>query len=226
MDVFIAFLYAAALSACLNVFYGKVLAPFYHLKYSDKEYRKPAKSEAFLGFLICTLCLWPLCINAAAGGDIWAVPICILLLITAMVDFGYRKIPNELVIIILIISAFLRVYGTIAYDDFSYLLSGISGGIGAVIPLIAAVLIFEKGVGTGDIKLIFAIGVYLGAPLSVHFFFITFLLAFIAAVALLTIKKAGRRSRIVMAPFMALSFVITVYFDYFLLALDFYGRLR
>jgi len=177
--------------------------------------------------LACMACLWPLCFKFSSGGwDFWAIPICIFTLTASFVDFNYRKIPNELVMLILIISCALSIYRTIAYNDFNYLFRAISGGIGAIAPLIAAVLLLEKGIGTGDIKLMFALGVYLGAPAAVHFFAVAFILAFAVAIVLLAMKKAGRRSKIVMGPFIACSFVISIYFDYFFESLNLYLRLR
>ena len=227
MSITMAFLLALALSAVLCLLYAKVLAPVYHLKYCDKDYTELSAFNIMLGFLICMAAFWPLCIRLADSSfNLWSILVCALLLIASAVDFYYKKIPNELVLIILATAVIISVYNTIIFDDYNYLMITLGGGITAVAPLIAAVLLFEKGVGSGDIKLIFAAGAFLGSTLAFYFFFLTFLLAFFGAIFLIIRKKAGRRSRIIMAPFMAAAFVITVYFQYFLQGINMYWWLR
>ena len=223
MANFTAFLYAFALSSALCLFNVKILAPYYHLKYSEKKYMKATGLEISFMLPAYTVCLWLLCMKFSSGGcDIWAIAICILALIASTVDFNHRKIPNELVLLILIISCSLSIYKTITYSDFDYLLSAIGGGLGASLPLIATVIFLERGVGAGDIKLLFAMGIYLESMLSVYFFFTAFVLAAVIAIGLMLMKKASRRSKIVMGPFIACSFVLCVYFDYFFAAMSLY----
>lgn len=91
---------------------------------------------------------------------IW-VPITMLLLVSCVTDFLYRKIPNILLIVV-------GAYGLIA----SAFGAGDLVFINSVLGLLTGLLIFmfphyKSWIGAGDVKLMGVIGIYLGPSLTI-----------------------------------------------------------
>lgn len=135
-------------------------------------------------------------------------------------DFKERKIPNKIIIILLGMRMAFLIYEIcvdieLAGSTIVYPLLG--GGIGAVI-LFVAMLVSRKGVGMGDVKMFFVIGLFVGSTEIISVMFYTFLISAIVGIVLLCIKKAKLNDSVPMAPFAFLGMT----FQFFMLMLGGY----
>ena len=81
---------------------------------------------------------------------------------------------------------------------------------GAVFGLLLLVLSFGTGgaIGAGDALVAIVLGWYLGIYRTLLLFLLAFLLAGLLGSLLLVIKRAGRKSRLPMQPFILLAYVV------------------
>lgn len=134
------------------------------------------------------------------------------LYLLAKIDFHEKKIPNKIVLILLVVRVSYLLYE--AWNNREYLnmvmippLLGafIGGGI-----MMIAMLISRKGVGMGDVKLFIVIGAYVGSTQVISTMFYTFFVSAIAGIVLLMTKRAHLNDSIPMAPFAFIG-VVTEY---------------
>ena len=95
--------------------------------------------------------------------------LCCLLLAAALVDLEVRRIPDRLLLAAVVWYAV--TLPLVSGDFFSALWAGVRGGLLIALPLLVFVLIADRvmgreSMGGGDIKLFFAVGLYLGAMLN------------------------------------------------------------
>lgn len=121
----------------------------------------------------------------------------------AITDYREKKIPNKVVIVLLLIRIVFLIYEMIANSQFWKLALGqmflgaiIGGGV-----LLAAMIISRKGMGMGDVKMFFVIGAYVGSSRILPTLFYAFLVSAIGGIVLLISKKAKMKDTIPMAPF-------------------------
>lgn len=121
----------------------------------------------------------------------------------AKVDFHEKKIPNQVVLVMLVLRCLFLVYEVLVNLDYwknviTYPLLG--AAVGGLI-LAVAMLISRKGVGMGDVKMFIVIGAFVGSTEIIATMFYTFLFSAIGGIGLLIAKKAGLKDSIPMAPF-------------------------
>lgn len=118
----------------------------------------------------------------------------------AFIDWNAMILPDGLVFFTLLLGLIHFFFWPGNGDDrWIAILSG--GGIGAVFALIA--WIYPRGMGWGDVKLVAALGLYLGFPGILGAVFIASLTGILAGGTFLLIKKKGLRQEIPFGPFLA-----------------------
>ncbi len=133
------------------------------------------------------------------------------LIVVTFIDIDTFNIPDRLHIVILSL-AIIRLF--IYRDGLPNHLLGI-----VVISLpMFIIAYFTNGFGGGDIKLMAAAGLYLGAPLAVLAFFISIITGGIYGVSLLLLKKAGRKSKLAFGPFLCLGILVSLLFGDYLIS--------
>lgn len=130
----------------------------------------------------------------------------LMLTITA-IDLEKYIIPNEAVLFFIII-------GIIYHLVINEIMVGnrlIGLFIGLFAPYLMAV-ISRGGIGGGDIKLLGAMGFWVGFPGILYIFFISSLTGGIISLILLVIGKKKKRDSIAFAPFLVLGFLLLFFF--------------
>jgi len=89
--------------------------------------------------------------------------------------------------------------------------------VGAALFFLVIVLITRgKGMGIGDIKLVFLMGLILGWPQILVALFLAFLVGALVGVALILTKRKGWKSQVPFGPFLVLATFISLFFGSFL----------
>ncbi len=128
-----------------------------------------------------------------------------ILLVISVIDFKDLIIPNQLVIAILLIAACYSLY------DGNYL-SHIIGFFVVSLVLLIINIITKGGIGMGDVKLMAVGGLLLGISKILASFVIGSVVAGIAGIILLLLKKASRESKIPFGPFLAFGIMTVLLF--------------
>lgn len=145
---------------------------------------------------------------------LWTVAFLILLLIT-LIDLRLQIIPDELNILLALLGL-----GIVAFSGPpAPWLSHIAAALGAA--LFFALLIFitrnwgankEGGMGVGDAKFVFALGLIFGWPDTLLLIMLAFILGAVVGVALIAIKSKNLKSALPFGPFLAVSAAIVFFF--------------
>jgi len=128
-----------------------------------------------------------------------------ILIVVSFIDIEHQIIPNKIIIFTLAIGVLFSFI-----DDIS-LISAVVGMIlgGGLLLLLALV----PGVmGGGDIKLMFSLGIFLGAKEVLFALFLAFFTASIISILLLLFKIKKRKDYIPFGPFLALGSFIAFHF--------------
>lgn len=135
-----------------------------------------------------------------------------LLLPIAAVDFKRQKIPNKLLLIMLILR--IIIFGTEAllYKDgiksllMDYLVGMLCVGGFFLLMLIA----FKKSIGMGDVKLFAVLGLYQGLWGAINSVCFSLAISFVVAVCLLASKRKGRKDMMSFGPSILAGSVIAI----------------
>lgn len=207
------------ISAIVTILYSVALivASFFYLKAryhlcENDSLKDVAKKN--LKFLILTAVVFVVIIVIetmyALKHDIYSLPVLMKwstlfwgVYLLAKVDYHEKKIPNKIVLALLILRvAFLvyEVWVNVDYWKTVLVYPFLGAAIGGVI-LAVAMLISRKGVGMGDVKMFIVIGAFVGSTEILATMFYTFLISAIGGICLLITKKASLKDSIPMAPF-------------------------
>lgn len=128
-----------------------------------------------------------------------------MLVITSFIDIKHQIIPNKLVFIILILGLIFSFIGDISL--FQALLGMmVGGGIMLILALVPNVL------GGGDIKLVFALGAFLGPIKIIWAIFFAFIFAAVLSIILLIFKIKKKNEFIPFGPFLAVGTIVAYIF--------------
>ena len=124
-----------------------------------------------------------------------------ILLVISLIDLEFMEIPDFLIIVGIVVEILLVILKKSYVSSFSGMI---------IPPLIFAIIILvsKGGMGGGDFKYSFFIGLTLGFPKIIPWFILSFILGFFPAIYLLLSKKKERKSPIPFGPFMSLSAII------------------
>jgi len=145
-----------------------------------------------------------------------------ILLLELIVIFGYvasvmdikaKRIPNELIlamiaawVLIITPKLFIDTEAGVSLLKDSALGFLIGGGLFMVVYLVS-----RKGLGGGDVKFMAAAGLYLGFGGTIPAMLFGTILAALTGLALILMKKIGRKDTIPLAPFLYIGMLITVF---------------
>ncbi len=132
----------------------------------------------------------------------WSVLLCSCCVI-AFIDIKEHKIPNKIILFLLAARVGFMVYETIQNPDFLdymvwYPLLGAL--VGAALMLLAMV-VSRKGIGMGDVKLIFIIGFYVSSYELISTMFLIFFASAVYGIVVLALKKVTLHDVMPLAPF-------------------------
>ncbi len=140
------------------------------------------------------------------------------MLVVFFADLKYQIIPDSMQIILLISGLALRLLTT-GYDWGSPL-QALGEGVVIMAPILLLFLITRgKGMGFGDVKLAFVIGVLFGIKLGAIILYLSFILGAAAGVFLILRKKKKLKSKIAFGPFIVLAMFIGLFFRDYLFAI-------
>lgn len=137
-----------------------------------------------------------------------------LLTVISFIDNDTMIIPpqlNALVLVVGIISIWTMGGPSIV--------SRIIGLFCISLPLYLIILIVPDGFGGGDIKLMFAVGFFLGWKATVIAFFIGLVVGGLYGVLLLIRRKMGRKEHFAFGPFLCIGIALAVFYGEFLMNL-------
>lgn len=130
--------------------------------------------------------------------QILIVSLCII----AWIDIAQKKIPNLLLLILMIVrSCFLKIDGA----EFSTSIIGFfTGGV----ILLFVYLLAEEKIGAGDVKLIAVVGYYIGSDKILELLFLSFMTAGIFCIVQRLYTVSGSLGKIPFAPFVLTAILI------------------
>lgn len=164
----------------------------------------------------------------AVAAACW-VGIVLFLAILTLVDIEHYLIPDEATVAIGVLGAvaawvtapafteatgsFLGSYAMLAGLHGSWWIGHLVGGAASCGILLALFAITRgRGIGFGDVKLAFALGLAFGWPDSVVLVGLAFVLGSLAAVPALIMRRAGMKTALPFGPFLALAAVVLLAF--------------
>lgn len=130
-------------------------------------------------------------------------------IVITMADFKYQIIPDSMVIILGIAAVWLEF----ATSGMQVLPVKVGAGIGSFLFfLLLWIATKGKGMGFGDVKLAFPLGLLLGFPDIVFAIYVAFLTGASAGILLLLSRNKTLKSRIAFGPFLILGAVCVLVF--------------
>jgi leader peptidase (prepilin peptidase) / N-methyltransferase len=148
-------------------------------------------------------------LDKGADSDAWlGIAFVILLVPVTLIDLDHRIIPNTLMIIGTVVSVVL-----ILLTDPSAMTEHLIAAVAAGGFLFIALLAYPGGMGMGDVKLAFVMGLFLGRNVAPALM-AGFLAGSIVGGAIMAKKgvKAGRKTKVPFGPFLALGGLVGLFF--------------
>lgn len=131
----------------------------------------------------------------------------------AYIDFKEKRIPNKILIIMLIARAVILIPELALLGNISQtLISMVIATVAVIIACVLCCLIVKGAIGMGDIKLFCVMAIYLGLEGIWSAIFCSLIVSFVIAVFSLATKRVNRKDNI---PF-ALAILIGTYLSIFL----------
>jgi leader peptidase (prepilin peptidase)/N-methyltransferase len=153
----------------------------------------------------------------ARFADSWVLPAYLVLtaglIAISVIDLEHFLIPNRVLYPTGFISGALLVVGSGLEDEWGALGRAVLGALCAFAFFFALHVIVPRGMGFGDVRLSFLLGLFLGWLGWAELFgglFMGFLLGAIVGGALIAIGKRGRRQQIPFGPFLAAGTMIFI----------------
>lgn len=145
------------------------------------------------------------------GLPAWLVLFAALLAIS-VIDLEHYIVPNRILIPLTAAAVPLLALAVLGDDgDLADLVRGLLGGVAGLIAMLALNLISPRGMGMGDVKLSLVLGLYLGflgwGEVFLGFF-AAFVLGALLGVALIALKRRGRKDAVPFGPFLAAGTVL------------------
>jgi len=132
-----------------------------------------------------------------------AIVMTVILIIISFIDLHHRIIPNFMIVIALVIGI---IFSFIAKTSLIDTILGMIAG-GGILFLLALV---PNAMGGGDIKLMFAIGAFLGLNRTLWALLLAFIISSIISIVLILLKIKGTKDYIPFGPFLSLGSFISL----------------
>ncbi|HIX91788.1 MAG TPA: A24 family peptidase [Firmicutes bacterium] len=163
---------------------------------------------------ILTCAVWILS-SFLHGYELWRLisNLClsVFLTILAAVDLEYKRVPNRVLLVMLVVYAL--VAGIYIITDISNGLASIfvsaAGSLFAGVSFLLCYIISRRQLGGGDVKLAFLLGLYLGGGRIFSAIIYGILCCFIYSVVQLCRRRLGLRDGVPLVPFLYLGTLIT-----------------
>ena len=148
------------------------------------------------------------------------IPFCLLvfsLLVTAIIDFEFKIIPDEISFMLMIVGFVTSFFNlnlgeTIGQRVLNSFLGFLVGGGSLFIIAVIGKFIFKKdAMGGGDIKVMAGVGTFIGWDKVLFAIFVASLFGSIVGIILIICKKIGRKQEIPFGPYLALSSFLTLF---------------
>lgn len=143
-----------------------------------------------------------------------------VLIVMLLADFRYQVIPDEMQIALLILGVSKILYTSIVIGGVGlFVVSQTMGihilyGLSVMVPLLLVFLITKgRGMGFGDVKLAFVMGLILGLLPGFLALYIGFVIGGIVGGILLLTKKGKRKTKIAFGPFLILGLYLMMFFE-------------
>jgi leader peptidase (prepilin peptidase)/N-methyltransferase len=150
------------------------------------------------------------------AGD-WALPAYLVLaaslLVVSIIDLEHYVIPNRVVYPTIALALPLLAGAAALEHDWARFTHALIGGAVAWTLLLLVHLISPRGMGFGDVRLSFILGLYLGWLGAGHValgMFLGFFLGSIAGIALVIVRRRSRKEAIPFGPFLAAGAMLAV----------------
>lgn len=141
----------------------------------------------------------------------WLVLFAALLAI-AVIDLEHYIVPNRILIPLTSAAVPLLALAVLGGDgDVADFVRGLLGGVAGLTVMLGLNLISPRGMGMGDVKMSFVLGLYLGFlgwGELVLGFFAAFVLGAVVGVGLIALKLRGRKDAVPFGPFLAAGTVL------------------
>ncbi len=152
--------------------------------------------------------------------------VCALLLVLSLIDLDIREVPHSVLFGVLFFGVlyFALSFFSLPKDSLSWW-EHLAGAFTISLPLFALMMFTGGGIGGGDVKLMFCIGLLLGYKLVI----VAFLFGIVAAAltALFLVFRFGKSGRFLLplVPFLSLGFLFAVTFGKYIENLLFFVSL-
>lgn len=143
------------------------------------------------------------------------------LVFSAVFDLKYMILPDFSTILLAASAMVLWITGHLG--DLSYLWSGL---ISFVFLVFLYLITKKKGMGFGDVKLAFFMGLFLGYPKIIVAMYLAFVLGALFGVVLIVFKKAKKKTKISFGPFLILGTLIAWFWGEQILSLSVFQFIR
>lgn len=130
-----------------------------------------------------------------------------MLIIITVSDIAYMLIPNRILLFFGVLLAVGRIF--IQTDPWW---NSIVGAIGGFLILLLVSILSKGGIGGGDIKLFFIIGLVLGIFSTLLALFLASVIGLIAGAILLIYRKQGRKTPIPFGPSIAVASILAYFY--------------
>lgn len=135
------------------------------------------------------------------------------LIVIFFTDLKHKIIPDEIVFPLIILFSLRQIVLLFSLSPVTYHLSPILSALGSFGFFLFLYLITKgKGMGFGDVKLAFLMGLVLGFPNVIFALYIAFLTGALTGVILILVGKARLKGVIAFGPFLVTGFVITLFY--------------
>jgi leader peptidase (prepilin peptidase)/N-methyltransferase len=136
-----------------------------------------------------------------------------VLLALALIDLEHKILPNRIVYPATVAGVIGFTIAGFGVGEPWWIVRGLLGGAATIAFFFIVALISPAGMGMGDVKLSFLIGLALGFAGWRSVFvglFLSFLFGAVVGIALMLAGRAGRKTAVPFGPFMALGCVVTI----------------
>lgn len=131
----------------------------------------------------------------------------VLLLGLFVTDIEFRILPDEMLIPLAVV-----VFLNLLFSPSPTLFTNLFWGFIVFLFFLAIYLLTRgRGMGFGDVKLVFILGSLLGYPGSLVWIFLSFLTGAATGLILIILKKAKRNSQIAFGPYLIFSFWVALF---------------
>lgn len=152
-------------------------------------------------------------------GEDWALPAYLVftasLVALSAIDLRHHLLPNRIVYPLAVVSVVLFGLAAVAESDGDAFLRALACALGAFAAFFVLHLISPRGMGFGDVKLSFVLGLalgWLGVGETVLGLFLGFVYGAVIGVLLIAIRRRSREQHIPFGPFLAAGTMTAIYF--------------